>query len=296
MKIDIKPGKYVVAVSGGVDSVVLLDLLAKQEGVKLTVAHFDHGIREDSAKDRLFVAELAAKYKLPFVFNMGNLGADASEDTARKARYDFLGMVQKSIEATAIITAHHQDDMVETAIINLLRGTGRKGLTALQSSEEIIRPLLSFTKQELIAYAKEHKLQWQEDPTNQDTKYLRNYVRLVLLPKFSEADRKAFLAILKTTAQKNIAIDEALLSQLHVQPAADQLDRHWFTMLDHSVAKEAMASWLRHNKIANFDSKTIERLVVAAKTLAHGKKVDIDKIHELLLGKEYLKIVPREGK
>src|SRR3990172_5722177 len=132
--VDIKLGTYVVAVSGGVDSVVLLHLLVQkgqraegrgQSKYNFIVAHFDHGIREDSKLDRELVQELAKKYNLPFVYNQGNLGPKASEATARDARYAFLNKVKDSVSAQAIITAHHQDDVLETAIINLLRGTNR---------------------------------------------------------------------------------------------------------------------------------------------------------------------------
>src|SRR4051794_16456164 len=131
MKIYVGPGKYVVAVSGGVDSVGLLDLLRMDPGVKLTVSHFDHGIRDDSHLDRAHVQALARRYQLPFVYDKGALGPGASEAEARTARYQFLDNVKTKTGAHAIVTAHHQDDVLETAIINLLRGTGRKGLSSL---------------------------------------------------------------------------------------------------------------------------------------------------------------------
>jgi tRNA(Ile)-lysidine synthase len=96
MKIGIEPGKYVLAVSGGVDSMVLLDLLAKQAkgskkiGIQLIVAHFNHGIRADSADDELLTAEVTKRYGLPFEVGYGELGTGASEETAREARYKFL--------------------------------------------------------------------------------------------------------------------------------------------------------------------------------------------------------------
>src|SRR5690606_36249858 len=115
----LEPGHYVVAVSGGVDSMVLLDVLAKKYKGRgktaLTVAHFDHGIRQDSAYDRQLVSEMAAAYSLPFVFARGELGAGASEAAARAARYEFLREVQKRAGSRGIITAHHHDDAVETA-------------------------------------------------------------------------------------------------------------------------------------------------------------------------------------
>jgi tRNA(Ile)-lysidine synthase len=104
--ISIAPGHYVVAVSGGVDSVALLHMLQDMPDVKLTVAHYDHGIRPDSHLDRINVANLAKKYGLPFVYNEGNLGPDASEELARLARYNFLRQTQNELGANAVITAH----------------------------------------------------------------------------------------------------------------------------------------------------------------------------------------------
>ncbi len=184
----IRAGNYVVAVSGGVDSVVLLDLLSKQKDLDLTVAHFDHGIRSNSYEDEQFVKNLAEKYKLPFISDRGELGANASEEKAREARYRFLRKVAKENNATLVL-AHHKDDVLETIIINLLRGTGWRGLSSLRSTEKTIRPLIKVSKQDILDYAKKHKLNWREDPSNQDTKYLRNYVRLKILPCFSQKDK-----------------------------------------------------------------------------------------------------------
>src|SRR5689334_6585659 len=117
-----KPGHYVVAVSGGVDSMALLHMLNSRPDLKLTVAHFDHGIRDDSAQDLLLVEKVAKSYGRPFVFKAGRLGPDASEAGARTARYRFLRQVLRDCGAKAIITGHHQDDLLETAILNMLRG------------------------------------------------------------------------------------------------------------------------------------------------------------------------------
>jgi tRNA(Ile)-lysidine synthetase-like protein len=166
--------KYVVAVSGGVDSVVLLDILARQPGLNLIVAHFDHGIRKDSGIDAIFVAGLAKKYDLPFETKREVLGPDASEDKARKRRYEFLRSVAKKHDAK-LVTAHHADDVIESIIINLLRGTGWRGLAVLDS--DVKRLLTGLTKAEILEYAKHHKLVWHEDSTNAEDKYLRNQIR-----------------------------------------------------------------------------------------------------------------------
>src|SRR5579871_3990732 len=104
MEIELSPGKYVVAVSGGVDSVVLLDLLNELNDITLVVAHFDHGIRADSSNDQKFVQELASNLKLEFHAKEGKLGEATSEEKARKARYDFLKGVVSSTKADGLIT------------------------------------------------------------------------------------------------------------------------------------------------------------------------------------------------
>lgn len=157
-----KPGKYVVAVSGGVDSMALLDLLQAHGDYELVVAHLDHGIRSDSGEDRQLVEQAAEAVGLPFFYKEAKLGAGTSEAAARKVRYAFLNKIKTKQGAAAIITAHHQNDVLETAIINIIRGTGRKGLTSL-GSNEIVRPLLNVSKAALIQYAKKHNLQWRED-------------------------------------------------------------------------------------------------------------------------------------
>lgn len=278
-----KPGKYVVAVSGGVDSIALLDILSRQAGLDLVVAHFDHGIRADSAEDRKFVENLAYIKSIYFVYSTGELGADASEAKAREARYKFLRQVVNDQGARAVITAHHQDDVIETAIINILRGSGRKGLTALKSRGDIIRPLLHVSKKELLEYAKDHKLEWRQDPTNSDTTYLRNYVRHKLLPRFSPADRNQLVSMVIDMEVTNREID-GLLERL----VTDKLDRQWFNSLPHGVAREVMAAWLRSAGVRDFDRPALERLVVGAKTAAAGKRIEALKGVKLVVGKDGL--------
>jgi tRNA(Ile)-lysidine synthase len=258
------------------------------------VAHFDHGMRAESRSDQLFVRDLAAKYGLPFVFDEGNLGAKASEATAREARYAFLRKVMRAADAHGIVTAHHEDDLLETAILNLLRGTGRKGLTSLKNGDDIYRPLLGFPKQTIIAHAKSRGLEWREDATNADTKYLRNHIRHHLLPRFDAGARQNFRELIDAAHRTNTEIDDLLTSQLHLQPARDTLDRHWFIMLPHAIAREALAAWLRSHGIRDFNRKAIERIVAATKTYAPGKQIDIDAAHVIKVERHKLALAPRE--
>jgi tRNA(Ile)-lysidine synthetase-like protein len=292
--IEMAPGKYVVAVSGGVDSVVLLDLLQRVPNLELVVAHFDHGIREDSAADRQFVQALAEQYGLSFVYMEGKLGAAASEATAREARYAFLRSAMQKSGAQAIITAHHEDDLLETAILNMLRGTGRKGLSSLKSTEDIVRPLLGVPKQVIRAYAIDHGIEWHEDSTNASTAYLRNYIRLKLLPYFGDQDRRRLRELIDSMHGTNTEIDAMLADYLQLQPSADTVGRHTVIMLPHAVSKELLAAWLRSHGVRSFDKKTIERLTIAAKTYAPGKLVDIDGVHVVTVGKDTLALTSRE--
>lgn len=275
MQLDVKPGTYVVAVSGGVDSMVLLDMLAGRSGLRLVVAHFDHGIRSDSPEDRRLVQTTAKRYGLPFVYTEGRLGPGASEAAARRARYTFLDRVRQASGARAIITAHHQDDLLETAILNILRGTGRKGLTSLATRPGFIRPLLHVSKEELLAYATAHRLQWREDSTNIDERHLRNYIRRRLLPRFSAADRQRLAGIIEQAHVTNRALDAELGNLMHLQPGTYTLDRRWFVRLPHREAREFLASWLRERGVSGFDARTLERVVVAAKTLRPGSAIDV---------------------
>ena len=167
--------KYIVAVSGGVDSMVLLDMMVRAGGHELIVAHFDHGIRPDSQFDARFVKEAASRHGVLFEMRREELGSQASEALARERRYVFLRSVAKKHDAT-IVTAHHLDDLVETVAINMTRGTGWRGVAALDS--DVRRPLIDIEKAALMSYAQKHAIEWREDSTNATDAYLRNRLRV----------------------------------------------------------------------------------------------------------------------
>lgn len=288
MKVDVQPGFYVVATSGGVDSMALLDALVKKPDVKLLVAHFDHGIRHDSQVDRRLVQQAAHQYGVPFVFQEGYLGPGTSEDIARKARYEFLHSVRRASGAQAIITAHHYNDALETATLNMLRGTNRKGLTALRSQKKLQRPMLHISKDEIRRYAQDQGLMWREDSTNTDTRMLRNYIRHKILPRLSQDDRQKLGDIIVKMRQINKELDEQLLHYLHLQESGGTIDRRQFNKLPHTVAREVMVAWLRQQGVRDFDVRTIERLVVAGKTFSAGTVTDIQKGAKLRILKTHL--------
>jgi tRNA(Ile)-lysidine synthetase-like protein len=268
---------YIVAVSGGVDSVVLLHKLVSRLTMNdiyapiYVVAHFNHGIRNDTEIDKDLVQNLADKYELEFEYSEGKLGPGASEATAREARYKFLRSVKAKHNADKIITAHHQDDVLETMVLNLIRGTGPRGLSPMQNQNDVIRPLINRKKTELIEYAKENNLVWHEDSTNNDENYLRNYVRLNIMPKL-ELAREELLDIYKNVGDIYQDVDIRIQTLL---PAKNILSRVWFVGLPFSVEKELIRAWLIKFGILDIDSAMIERLTVSVKTLPIGKKTDI---------------------
>ncbi len=182
-----------VAVSGGPDSLVMLDLLHQIRdafGVRLSVAHVDHGIRHDSAADADFVREHAARLQLPFYLrnihcpSLALQGHRGIEEVAREQRYQLLHAMAIEAKARVIVTGHTATDQAETLLMRLIRGTGPLGLSgiAARRADAIVRPLLCLTRQEVRSYAGRHRIQCLQDPTNRDPGPLRNRVRLRVLP------------------------------------------------------------------------------------------------------------------
>jgi len=263
--ISLQKGHYVIAISGGVDSVVLLDMLVSKKlpttyylpttDYQLIVAHFDHGIRHDSNLDAIFVADLAKKYGLPFETKREELGPNASENTARVRRYKFLHTVAKKYDAQ-LITAHHADDVVETIAINLSRGTGWRGLAIMDS--DIIRPLTYMTKSEIIDYAKKHKLTWREDSTNAEDKYLRNRIRHKTT-KLDDDVKRQLLGLWAEQKSFKRLIDEEIVRVVGEGPI---YNRYFFTHLDSSTGVEC----LRHIVRARLTRPQLIKALHAIKT------------------------------
>ena len=173
-----------VAVSGGLDSVVLLHVLhslRERLQIKLHLVHVNHGVRgKDSDHDSHFVAALAKKMGLPVTRKKikGDMSG-AGENLLRRLRYEILFAVKDQVKATFVLTAHHQDDLLETRLMRLLQGTGIHGLKAMTilDQDRLLRPLLDVKRKEIEEYAKSKKIQWRNDATNLDTTKLRNWIR-----------------------------------------------------------------------------------------------------------------------
>ena len=184
--LDLAPGVALVAVSGGPDSVALLDLLLRAReahGLELVVAHADHGIDPESPRIAAAVAALAAGYGLEAEIGRLGLGPAATETVARERRYAWLESVRLSRGASVILTGHHADDQTETVVMRFLRGSGPAGLAGMADrAGTIVRPLLPFRRESLARYVHERGLSIWADPANADPRHLRSWVRRDLLP------------------------------------------------------------------------------------------------------------------
>ena len=184
--LNIPAGPALVAVSGGPDSVALLDLLVGSRdahGLDLIVAHLDHGIHPESARVAKQVRALAESYQLPVHIGLLALGPQASETEARAERYAWLETLRSRLGAGVIFTAHHADDQVETVLMRVLEGSGPAGLAGMAIVRgEVVRPLLSFPRAELLRHLEETGLQSWHDPANADHRHFRSWLRDQLLP------------------------------------------------------------------------------------------------------------------
>jgi len=194
-------GNLIVAVSGGVDSVVLLDLLVRVLPKKnVIVAHVNHGIRKESADEALFVQKIADKYGLSYEYGQLHL-AKKDELTAREARYRWLRKIAKKYDAKYIVTAHHLNDQAETVLLNLTRGTGPLEIWGIGECQSgILRPLLSINKQEIVKYARGHKLKYCQDPSNLDARFARNRVRHQIVPELEKINPGLLEAVKREVA------------------------------------------------------------------------------------------------
>ncbi|MFZ8832459.1 MAG: tRNA lysidine(34) synthetase TilS [Thermodesulfobacteriaceae bacterium] len=210
-----QPGdRVLVAVSAGLDSVALLDILLELRdhfNLKLFVSHYDHRIRKNSLDDALFVYRLCKEKRLPLFITSAPVPMYAKRErlslemAGRELRYRAWYELAKSYDFQKIALAHHLDDLTEEIFMKIIRGTGRRGLAGIPLKREdlIVRPLLFLTKEEIKKYAQEKGLTWRDDPTNEDLRFLRNKVRHVLIPflakefnpKIKEAVRKTAVII-----------------------------------------------------------------------------------------------------
>ncbi len=274
------PGQVsIVAFSGGADSTALLGLCQAISGdlkIELIAAHLDHGLRgSESRRDREASEAMARRLGVPFVWSKADCPALARteslslEEAARKARYSFLERIRREKEADCILTGHTADDNAEVLLLNLMRGTGPRGLAGIPPVRDgrVIRPLLTFWKDELVAYNKARGLDWVEDSSNKSLDFTRNRIRHDLIPKMARDFNPAIKAALVRAAQ--LIREEESLWELILDGLKPKVD--W--------CEEQEAVRISAEKLAALHRAGARRLVREAVKIAAGHTRALTKDH-----------------
>ena len=290
----LKPGNRIaVALSGGLDSVVLLDTVckahAKNKSAEIYAFHIHHGLQKQADDWLIFCEKLAKKYQIHFDFRLLHFSKEEGniEANARAGRYEALEDLCAEYDINDIFLAHHQNDQAETVLLQLLRGAGVAGLAAMPASRKLKttdgkitlwRPLLDQSKKQLEAYAKKHKLKWVEDPSNQDSKYRRNAIRKTVITALEKIQPEAIANLARSAALLGEA--QGLLDRLATQdgktillkngiqlkqvlelakkdlPAVNNVLRYWLKASGLTMpSQERLAAWWRDLEAVKADAQ-----------------------------------------
>ncbi|EOI07031.1 tRNA(Ile)-lysidine synthetase [Enterococcus moraviensis ATCC BAA-383] len=222
--------KILLAISGGVDSMVLLEMMqaaAKKDQLQLTVAHVDHRLRIESEEEALYLKKYCQKQGLTYYSRIWE-DADKTKNTearARKFRYDFFGEIMAQEKIPVLLTAHHSDDQAETILMKLTRGSALSNLVGIRAKQVfgsgmLIRPFLIFSKEKLEQFAEQSKLVYFEDHTNQTDTYMRNRLRHQVVPLLKKENPR-FLQHIAEFSQQITSADEVV--QMVIEPMYDRL-------------------------------------------------------------------------
>jgi tRNA(Ile)-lysidine synthase len=273
--------RYLIGVSGGRDSVALLHWLISLGYEQLIVCHLNHRLRGRSSDvDARFVGKLAAKYQTKVAIDSEDVRAIAKrermsiETAAREARYAFFAEAARRRNCRTIFVAHHADDLVETFLINLFRGAGNAGLSAMREISTrriddvdltIVRPFLCLWRKEIDRYVRDHRLRFREDATNEDLTPVRNRIRRRIIPYLEKMHGRNIRQNIWRTAI--IAADEEkwIESELRDSTHAD-LSVVKLRALPIALQRRAILKWLRARNVSNVGFDAIERV----RSLADG--------------------------
>jgi tRNA(Ile)-lysidine synthase len=266
-------GHYLIGVSGGRDSIALLHWLIERGYRKLIVCHLNHQLRgRSSGADARFVEKLAADCDVDLETGSANVRALAAkqkisiETAAREARYQFFAQVARRRRCRAIFLAHHADDLVETFLINLFRGSGATGLGAIREVSKrrvedidltIVRPFLGVWRSEIDDYVRKHRLKFREDASNKDLAPLRNRIRRRIIPylekNLGRNIRQSIWRAATIAGEEEDWIEDQL-------PDATDVDLSVAKLRDLPVAlqRREILKWLRMRKIANVGFDVVE--------------------------------------
>lgn len=293
----IKSAPIALAVSGGVDSMVLLDLCCKLK-LNCVVLHCNFQLRAgDSVEDQRFIQEKAQGYGIPMhsvSFDTKSYAQTAKlsiQMAARELRYNWFLKQKQELDFSYLLTAHHADDNFETFLINLSRSTGLKGLTGIpQVNDYIVRPLLPFSRLQIYQYAKEHNIAWREDSSNAETKYIRNKFRHHIIPIFKEV-QPDFLENFNTTLSylnQSKRLIDSLVEEKRLELFTEK-DNHTQILISKLKKLQPLEAYL-YELFGPYGFKNIDELEQLLDTLS-GKQL-ISDTHRLIRDREHLLLTP----
>lgn len=271
----------IVAVSTGVDSMVLLDLLqhiSPKQKPRIVVAHVNHQLRDESEREAAFLERYCHERGISFHLAVWPKKAHPQtgiEAAARTFRYHFFSQIISEENADALMTAHHADDQAETVLMKLIRGGSLNQLIGIKPSQPfekvvLIRPLLSFSKNEIKDYAVDHQLTWFEDSTNQSNDVLRNRIRHEIVPQLKNENNQ-FLAHVasfsKQLTNQKFVIDQWAQSLLHLKATDDQMDLTSFMELE-EASQRVFLRWYLERTVESINDEVIEECM----KLLHNKR------------------------
>ena len=282
--------RYLIGVSGGRDSVALLHWLVELGYRKLIVCHLNHQLRgRASDADARFVEKLAAKYQTDVEVRSVNVRAVAKkkrlsiETAAREERYSFFAKISRRHRCHTIFLAHHADDVVETFLLNLIRGAGLTGLSAMrevstrhlqQAELRIVRPLLSIWRKEIDISVREHRLKFREDATNRNLAPMRNRIRHRIIPYLEKTlGRNVRQNIWRTamiSAEEEKWIQSKLPDSINTLLSVTEL-----RALPIALQRRGILRWLRSQNIPDVGFDVIERVRSLADRDARIAKVNL---------------------
>ena len=251
-----KDETIVVGVSGGIDSMVLLNVLHNL-GYKLVIAHVNHNVRVESKDELIFVKEYASKLNIPFESTvLDKISGTNFQDEARHLRYDFFFDVAKKYKANKIATAHHLDDLLETILMRISRGSNIYGYGGIKpiihyGNVSIIRPLLCVNRNEISAYQKENGIPFMEDNSNSKDKYTRNRYRHNIVPILVEENKNIYQNILRYSKQMYLAFEYIRKQSINLYVKNNgEINNEEFMELDDAVKLDYISYILEQNNIS----------------------------------------------
>lgn len=282
-----------LAVSGGIDSMVMLHLFNKyreEKNIDLYVLHYNHHWRKESNNDAKFLRNYCKKNKISFIYKEGpKKQIEKNEEYARNERYSFFAHCARKYNLNIICTAHHKDDQAETIIFRLARGTGPQGLlpikelSKLTSGVILYRPLINISKDEIYKYALKYKIKYRVDKTNFDEKYKRNLLRLKYIPVLKKINKNVESNIINCCDliySQNKVLDNYFLTLLR-KLSTDKIARALIISLDRKKilklddhTKKTFLYWLLSRYKVKGNVNKLESLISA---IDGKKKIDISK-------------------